>query len=236
MNLGNVTSRIVVLVALMGARMMHAQADRVDAGSFTILKAGQRVGREQFSWRRLPSPDGATFELRAESDQGDRRTTVQLSTDSTGSPVRYAVEIRDATSLSIRLGGQRVRGRFATQLFRATGEGAREYLLTPGTFVLETDLFHQLGVVLRGRNLQSGESVTVPVISPLDNAQRELRISLESADDSVTVAGVRKTAHRWRLEERGGITRTVWGDAQGRILRVLLPSLFLEAVRDDIPR
>ena len=240
MNLRNTTNATVLMALLMALLLaplaVHAQADRLDAGSFTILKAGQLLGREQFSLRKASSADGAAFELRAESNLDEHRTAVQLSTDSVGSPVRYAAEIRDGSTLSVRLGGQRVRGRFATQVRRATGEGAREYLLAPGTLVLETDLFHQLALVLRGRNSGVGESVTVPVISPLDNAQRELRIVLEAVDDSVTIAGVRRPARRWRLEEQGGVMRTVWGDSQGRVLRVLIPSLLLEAVRDDMPR
>ncbi|MEP6766327.1 MAG: hypothetical protein ABJB66_18590 [Gemmatimonadaceae bacterium] len=215
---------------------MRAQGDRLDAGSFTILKAGQRVGREQFSLRKAPSLEGAAFELRAESSIDERRTAVQLSTDSAGTPIKYAVEIRDGTSVTVRLGGQRVRGRFATQVRRARGEGAREYLLAPGTLVVESDFFHQLCFVIRGRTLAVGESMTLPAISPLENAQREIRLTLESLEDSVTIAGIRRPARRWRLEEKGGVLRTVWGDPQGRILRVLISTLFLEAVRDDIPR
>ncbi len=227
--------RFSLVVWLCSPPVVWAQPDRLDAGSFTILKAGQRVGREQFSLRKAPSPEGAVFELRAESNVDERRSAVQLSTDSVGSPVRYAVEIRDGASVTVRIGGQRVRGRFATQSRRPRSEGAREYLLAPGTLVLETEFFHQLCFVLRGRNPSAGESVTLPIIAPLENAQRELRVVLESASDSVTIAGTKRPARRWRLEERGGLIRTVWGDAQGRILRVLIPSLSLEAIRDDIP-
>ncbi|MEP6780364.1 MAG: hypothetical protein ABJC26_10785 [Gemmatimonadaceae bacterium] len=224
------------VIGLSAPQNLRGQTGRIDAGSFTILKSGQRVGREQFSLSKAPSPEGAAFELRAESNVDERRTAVQLSTDSVGTPVKYAVEIREGTTVSARLGGQRVRGRFATQARRPRGESAREYLLAPGTLVIESDFFHQLCFVIRGRALTAGESLTLPVISPLENAQREMKVTLESLDDSVTIAGNKRPARRWRLEEKGGLLRTVWGDAQGRILRVLVPSLFLEAVRDDIPR
>ena len=222
--------------ALVASRVANGQADRIDAGSFSIIKAGQRVGREQFSLRKAPSPEGAGFELRAESNVDERRTAVQLSTDSTGSPVRYAVEIRQGTTVSVRLGGQRVRGRFATQARRLRGESAREYLLAPGTLVLEAEFVHQLCFVLRGRLLSKGEFITIPVISPLENTQREARLTLESVDDSVSLSGTRRTARRWRLEERGGLVRTLWSDGEGRLMRVLIPALSFEAVRDDIPR
>lgn len=230
-----VTSYFAV-IGLCAPQNLRGQTDRIDVGSFTILKSGQRVGREQFSLRKAPSPESAAFELSAESNVDEHRTAVQLSTDAVGTPVKYAVEIRDGTAVSVRLGGQRVRGRFATQARRPRGETAREYLLAPGTLVIESDFFHQLCFVIRGRTLTPDESLTLPVISPLDNARREMRLTLESLDDSVTIAGDRRPARRWRLEEKNGLLRTVWGDAQGRILRVRIPSLYLEAVRDDIPR
>lgn len=224
------------MAGLVIAMPLGAQADRIDAGSFSILHNGLRVGREQFSLRRAPAPDGAVFDLRSELNIGDRRTAVQLSADSLGSPIHYSVEIRDSAAVAVRLGGQRVRGRFATQARRAVGETAREYLLVPGTLILEADFFHQLCFVVRGRSPVVGEAFLLPVISPLENAPGAITVTLESNVDFVTIAGVRRPARRWRVADREGLVRTVWADADGRILRVLIPSRQIEAIRDDIPR
>ena len=103
-----------------------AQPVRLDEGSFTITVNGQRAGREQFSMQRVTTNDGGTIEVRSESAVGDTRTAVRLEADSAGTPVRYSVEARRGAEETLRLGGQRVRGRFATLARSITGESARE--------------------------------------------------------------------------------------------------------------
>lgn len=214
----------------------RAQADRVDAGSLSIEQQGHRVGRERFSLRKAPAPDGSALELRSESVLGDRRTVVQLTTDSLGSPVRYSLEIREGTQVTVRAGGQRLRSRFTTQTVRASGESVREYLLVPGLIVVEAEFYHQLAFVLRGRVLDIGGTLEIPALSLLDNTQRLLRLSLESRGDSVSIAGTPRPASRWKLEDGGGLVRTLWSDAEGRLLRVMIPSRSIDVVRDAVPK
>jgi len=227
----------LLLVSQTGvAASAEAQVDRVDVGGFSIEQQGHRVGREQFSLRRAPAPDGSAFELRSESVSGDRRVAVQLTTDSLGSPIRYSLEIREGTKVTVRAGGQRLRSRFTTQTVRATGESVREYLLVPGMIVLEADFYHQLAFVLRGRAREIGRIVEIPALSLLDNAQSQLRLSLESGADSVTIAGTVRPAFRWNLDDGTGLIRTLWGDAEGRLLRLMIPSKSIDVVRDAIPK
>ena len=132
------------------------QSTRLDVGSFTISVGGQRTGREQFSVQRVVTNDGGTIELRSESAVGDTRTAVRLEADSAGTPVRYSIEARRGTEQILRLGGQRVRGRFATLARSVTGEAAREYLLRPGAVVVEEDGIVQYALLVRGRMLAEG--------------------------------------------------------------------------------
>ncbi len=204
-----------------------------DVGSFTILRDGSRVGREQFSLRRVSSPDGIEFELRAESAIGERRLATRLEIDSAGTPMRYSAEVREGTAVVLKLGGQRVRGRFATLARTDRGEAAREYLLPDGTLVLEDQSFHQAAVLWLGPDRLINEPRSA--LAPMDNSERSIRVTLESATDMVVVAGVRLSASRWAVDDPRN-ARVIWTDADGRILRVLIPSLGLEAVRDDVPR
>lgn len=228
----------MVLVAMTSAsrESLGAQEDRVDAGSFTILERGVRVGREQFSIRRAPSPDGTANEMRAESTSGERRLAVQQSVDSLGSPVHYSLEIREGTAVTVRAGGQRVRGRLVTQARRPSGESAKEYLLAPGVIIIEPGFYHQYEALLLERVPPVGQSVELTALSVLDHSQQRLNLILEASDDAVVIAGTRKAARRWRLE--GGTTpvRTIWADSAGRVLKVLVAAQFLEAVRDDVPK
>lgn len=212
------------------------QALRVDVGSFTLYSNDQRVGREQFSVQQLTGADGVALELRAESAIGDRRAAVRLETDSAAVPVRYSIEEREGATVTLRLGGQRVRGRFTTLARSTSGEAAREYLLAPGARVLEDDGVSQYALMVRHRTLRVGDSLIVPVLTPSANRQGTVRLVLDRADDTVTIAGARRVARQWRVVTASNETRMIWSDADDRLLRLEIPARGFRALRDDIPR
>jgi len=208
----------------------------VDVGSFTTYVDGRRAGREQFSLQSLANADGGNYELRMESASGERRSAVRLETDSVGTPLRYTVEERVGARVTLRLGGQRTRGRFATLARGTRGEAAREYLLTAGAVVLEAEGVHQYCMLVRNRGMREGDSVEVATLSPLENRQGTVRLVLQSVTDSVIIAGARRDARRWRAVAQDGAERLIWADAEGRILRLRIPARRFEALRDDVPR
>jgi hypothetical protein len=161
---------------------------------------------------------------------------VRLETDSAGTPVRYAVEERTGAVVALRLGGQRIRGRFATLARSTRGEAAREYILSPGAIVLEEDGVHQYAMLVRSRRLAPGDTLAIPTLTPIENRQGVARLVLVSAHDTVTIAGSRRDALCWRVLTSMGEARTIWADADGRVLRVRIPARGFEAIRDDIPR
>jgi hypothetical protein len=225
-----------VILLTPAGRAAQGQLTRLDAGSFTVVVNGQRVGREQFSLQQVSTNDGGTIELRSESAIGDRRTAMRLEADSAGTPVRYSLEERRGAELTLRLGGQRVRGRFATLARSVTGEAAREYLLRPGAVVVEEEGFVQYALLVRGRTLPVGAGVTLPSLTPAANSQGVVRVVLEATDDVVAVAGSRRPAQRYRVVATSGEVRMVWADSEGQLLRVSIPARALDAVRDDVPR
>ncbi|MES2521480.1 MAG: hypothetical protein V4617_02195 [Gemmatimonadota bacterium] len=219
---------------------LYAQAtagsSRLDVGSFTLFAGGGRSGREQFSLQSVEGAEGTVLELRAESSVGDRRGAVRLTTDSAGSPLAYAVEERSGAGVSLRLSGQRVRGRFATLARSTQGEAAREYLLTPGVIVLEDHGVHQYALLVRLHRPGVGDTLRIPTLTPIANRQGMIRLVLESVADTVTIAGTACDAWRWQAIPSTGDPRTVWSDPVGRVLRVRIPAQGFEAVRDDVPR
>lgn len=212
------------------------QGERLDVGSFTLFVHDQWAGREQFSMQRIVVTDGATLELRAESAVGDKRTAVRLEADSTGSPVRYSVEERTGATVALRLGGQRVRGRFTTLARSTSGEAAREYLLSPGALVLEDNGVLQYALLVRRPPRRVGAADSVPVLTPIANHQGTVVFTLQSTADTVVIAGSRREARRWRLVTDRGEERFIWADADGRLLRVQIPARGFNALRDDVPR
>ena len=213
-----------------------SQPVRLDVGSFTLLVNGQRVGREQFSAQQLTTNEGPTIELRSESAVGDHRTAMRLEADSAGTPLRYSVEERRGAEQTLRLGGQRVRGRFATLARSVTGESAREYLLLPGAVVVEEDGLVQHMLLVRRGPLAVGSGMTLPSLTPVANTQGAVRVVLEADADVVTIAGARRTAQRYRIVTASGEVRLVWAEHDGQLLRISMPSRGLEAIRDDVPR
>jgi len=211
------------------------QGPRLDVGSFTLFLNGQRAGREQFSLQSIASADGGAYELRAESAVGERRSAVRLETDSAGTPVRYAVEERTGAVIALRLGGQRIRGRFATLSRSTRGEAAREYILSPGAIVLEEEGVHQYAMLVRSRRIVPGDTLTIPTLTPIENRQGVVRLVLVSTRDSVIIAGSRRDAWCWRAITTTGDARTIWADAEGRVLRIRIPSRGFEALRDEVP-
>jgi hypothetical protein len=230
-------SLLLAASSLCPARSAAQASAMVDVGSFSLTQKGERVGREQFSIRNLQGPDGRIIEFRAESAVGTRRSAFRLEVDSTGQPLRYAVEVRDGVDVQLRLGGQRVRGRFATLARGRRGEAAREYLLGERVHVLDEGAVHQYaGLLEHYLSLDVGESLVVPVLSPMENVQNRVQIILEARDDAVVIAGTRRVAWRWKVTPLGGEPRLVWTDADGRLLRLLVTSTGFEALRDDVPR
>lgn len=239
---------LAVIASVVPAAAVQAQAtattspptsalpQRLDEGSFTIVVRGQRVGREQFSVHQLKGADGTALELRAESATGDRRTAMRLEADSAGTPMRYTLEERQGTEQTLRLGGQRVRGRFTTLARSLTGEAAREYLLRPGAVVVEEDGLIQHALFVRQPLRMPGDGVTRPSLTPAANSQGAVHIVLESIADTVTIAGGRRMAQRWRVVTASSEVRLVWADPDGHLLRISIPARGLDARRDDVPR
>ena len=236
----NALAAALLLLSLLGSAPVAAQGApasvRLDEGSFTLVVDGRRVGREQFSlWRRV-SPEGLVFEVRSESAVDDRRRAMRLEADTAGTPLRFSLEEQLGTELTLRLGGQRLRGRFSTLARSQTGEAAREYLLRPGAVIVEEDgMAHHL-LLVRDRRVAAGDGITLPSLTPSANTQGVVRIVLESATDTVAVGGTRRAAKRWRVVTGSGEVRQLWADTEGRLLQLRIPARGLEARRDDAPR
>ena len=229
--------RAIVLVAgahaLAAPRDARAQVATVDEGSFTIVRGGATVGREEFRILRQPAGGGSEYVARALAAYGDRRIAPALQTDAAGLPRRYQVEVRNGRTVEQRLTGQLVRAHFATQTQTGTSEAARTYLVSDTTVIVDDELFHQYFFLALHR--KPGGEARVPVLVPRRNVHGRMRVQ-EAGADRLTLGARTVDATRLEVTEPGGRVRTVWVDAAGRVLRVASPSEGLVAQRDDPPR
>lgn len=207
------------------------QATVVDEGSFTISRAGDRIGREDFSIRHVPTTEGAYETLtRGVVVTGTRRVTVDLSTDSVGLPVRFQSKSVDGREAGDSYRAEVAGRRYSSRTTRGSGESARELMLPAGALVVEDGVVHPLQfVVSRGPG-------SVAAIVPARGIV--VILSVEAAGtDHVSIALQSIQARKFVVREGAdGTVREVWVDAAGRLLKVAIPAQRLVAVRDDAPR
>ena len=222
-----------VAALVLGGTRAGAQVSTVDEGSFTITRGGATIGREEF--RIFRQPAGGTTELvaRGLAAYGDRRIAPALQTDAAGQPLRYQVEVRTGRQVEQRLTGQATRGHFSTQSQTGASEAAREYLVGDRTVVIDDELFHQYFFLALHR--RAGGAATVPVLMPRSNVHGPARVQ-DAGADRLTLGARTLDATRLEVTEPGGRVRSVWVDAEGRVLRVAGAADGIVAQRDDPPR
>lgn len=216
---------------LTGGGTLGAQAVVLDAGTFSLSIAGQRVGREDFSIRRTPAGALATFVAQANVVKGGLRYVVVLSTDSSGVPQSFRLQTLSAGEEVESVTGEWRRGLWSGRAESASGESAREFRLRERTIAIADEAVHQAWFALRGA--AEGE---IQLLLP---RRLEVRSAwIERAGTESVAIGLRTfEAQHWVIRSgRGGeVLREVWTDAAGRLLRVRVPSESLEALRDEAP-
>jgi hypothetical protein len=224
--------RTLLLLSLVAAAgTARAQATVADDGSFTISRGGERVGREDFSVRHVPTTAGAFETLtRGVVVVGSRRITVDLSADSSGFPVRFQLKALDDGRATENYRAEVTGRRFSARASRGSGESARELLLPSGALIVEDGILHPLQfVVARGRGV-------VPAVVPARGVVVSLTVE-DAGADRVSIALQSVEARKFVVREgTAGIVREVWIDAAGRLLKVVVPEDHLIAVRDEAPR
>jgi hypothetical protein len=223
--------RLVLVALSLAARIAAGQATIVDEGSFTISRGGDRIGREDFSIRHVPTTAGAFETLtRGLVVLGPRRLTVDLSADSIGLPARFQSKTTGEGRTSNTYRAEVVGHRLSARSLRSSGESARELLLPDACLLVEDGVLHLLQfVVARG-------SATVQAVVPARGVVVSLTVE-DAGADRVAIAFQSIVARKFIVREGGSaLVREVWTDALGRLLKVSIPSEHLLGVRDDAPR
>ena len=219
--------RALILLALPAVASAQASA-LIDDGTFTISRKGAPVGREAFRIVRVAAPGGQILRGSGTTVLEDRRYTTVLATDSTGTPISYEARLT-YEGKNLRIEGRGRPGRFSVLSSTTGGESAREYVLQNGALLMEEEVFlHYFFVPLA--SAMSGVTVIVP-----REAQQSAFAVTSRGPESVEIAGVKVPGRRFSISS-DGVTRDVWVDALGRLLKVSIPEKELVALRDDLPR
>ena len=207
-----------------------AQTVQLDEGSFRILVNGREVGTETFSLRQNGTGADAVViaQGRVVLDANETTANVQLA----GSGLRlvaYDVELsgEDARRIRASVSGSRASARTVS----SAGETMKEYLVSDGAVLLDDGVAHHYYMI--AKRAEAGASST-PILIPRESRQVQATISV-AGNESVSAGGSTVTAKKIVVQPRGGDVRSVWVDAQNRVLRVEIPARNYVAVRTALP-
>jgi hypothetical protein len=215
--------------ALSLAAPLGAQVATIDEGSFTLFLGAERVGREEFSIRRVPDGGRSVLLLQSTTVLGDRRLSPALRADSSGLPITYQLELREDGTTTTRVSASAGANRLALRVTTARGESARQLPLPAGTVILDEDVVHQYYLV--AARPVGPVSLLVP-----RRLGREDATLTRRADGPVEIGTGTLPARHLVLTDGAGVTTDIWTDAGGRLLRVAVPARGFLAVRDEPPR
>lgn len=222
----------LVLITALGAAVPPASAQEtiVDEGTLVITRNSVPVGREAYRIVRAAAGGGQAFRATATISFDSARITLRLTTDSVGAPLSYQAEVRVRGQLVSHIDGSGRPGRFSTLAQTPHGESAHDYVMGPNPLVLDDDAFdpYFFAVLPPVRNRFS-------VINPRAGTQATFRFE-ERGRESLRVGRGTASARHYALITPSGATRDIWVDAEGRLLRVAIPTRGLVAQRDELPR
>ncbi|HSJ05423.1 MAG TPA: hypothetical protein VK936_01900 [Longimicrobiales bacterium] len=229
MKLGSLAA---ISLALAAAVPVSGQTVQLDEGTFRVLVGGREVGMETFSIRR--NGEGADAVIIAQgrvvlSNGGDEVIANVQFAGAGLRPVAYDLELRGGDARRIR--GSVTGSRAAARTVSPTGETMREFLVTDGAVILDDGVAHHYYFIAQ----RAGAGATsAPIMVPRESRQVQATITA-SGPENVSAGGTTTSARRLTVQPAGGDARQVWIDAQGRVLRVEIPSRSYVAVRTTLP-
>jgi hypothetical protein len=213
--------------ALASARGTSAQTVLIDAGSFRLSVAGREMGRDSFSIRRTGAGEETRILAQGWIDVNSRKISSMLETNGAYGLIRYQATVSGSEDARFQA---TVTGRRMEMAVRSqAGEQTREARAREGAVVLEENVAHHyffLGALAR-------EGARLPVIVPRVDEQADIQVGTITTE-RLAVGGQEVDAKRVQLTANG-IERLIWVDAQGRLLRVEIPSTGFLAERLRAP-
>ncbi|MDX1578642.1 MAG: hypothetical protein R3266_09155 [Gemmatimonadota bacterium] len=195
-------------------------AQELDAGQLQLTEGGERLGVERFRiWRAGTTVNAvATVEL---SGGSEWQVGVQLSAELL--PLKYELQGQGAP----RVSGERFSDRVRFHSIDESGERWKEFPSREVQALLEDGVAHHHLVLVRVLRQANGGRATVVVPSRGEIVAARL---VGEGEDRVSIGERSVSATRYDLEI-GGAPRSVWLDADDRLLRVRDTASRREAIR-----
>jgi hypothetical protein len=223
------TLSLALVCLLTAVPAASAQVTTLDEGSFTLFVGAERVGREEFSIRRVP--DGGRFVLLSQATIAwdDRRLAPALRTDSLGVPLSYQMEVRTEGRVGTRVSATAAGSRLALRVTTDRGESARQLPVADRTVILDDEVVHHHYFVVR-----QGAG-TMSVIVPRRLGREDVVVTVRPST-AIEIGTGTVPARHFLVTDPAGVVTDVWVDADGRLLRLAVPARGFVAIRDEPPR
>lgn len=214
---------------LIPSALVGAQVRTIDQGSFTITMNNQRIGREDFTIVEDASTQNPQILARATVEYRDRGLRLQpiLKANANGVSTEYEITVRGGPIQ--KWTGTIDRNRVRSFVSSDRGQAAKEFVVSVGAMVLDDNVYHQYYFIAK----RAGEG-SIPVIVPQRNTQSTVTVARQGTE-RIDIGTTPVEAQKLSVSESGGQTREVWVDAQGRVLKVAIPSRGIVAARDELP-
>jgi len=206
----------------------------LDRGTFRLTLAGQEVGSESFTIRQDGTGAAAVTlaqgSVALDTGKVAQELTSWLRISAGGArPAEYRLSVQGSAQEQIT--GSVAGGRFSARIVSPAGEMMREYLASDGAVVVDDGLVHQYYFVAQRAG---GASTRVALLIPRESRQ-VLATVTDGGSDPIDIGGRRVDARLLRVSGAGLPERQLWIDAQGRVLRVSIPSRGFVATRTAVP-
>jgi hypothetical protein len=221
----------------------HA-ASVVDAGTFSILIAGRKIGTETFSIRQSADGSVASSEIRIEEGESKARQTSELRLSLTGELRRYEWRELLPGKAQIVLEPQ---DEFLVERITSENEKPIEqpFLMPPSGQVLddfffshrEILLWRYLALVCRpasGQMQCATQKSQFGVVIPRQHTSGMVSIEYVGRD-RLALNGQQLELNHFRLTAEDADDWDLWLDSNQKLVRILIPSSHTEVLRDPEP-
>lgn len=226
------TAASLLAAATLGGSAAQARAQTVtlDEGTFHVTVGGRDAGTETFSIRQRGTGADAVIIARSRAIRdGDEVTASTQLSGQTLRPTAYELEATGADAQKIA--GHATAGRFSTRSVSDAGENMREHRLVEHAILVDAGIAHHYYFL--AKHASSGAS-RVQLLIPRENRHVQARVEM-AGNESIQIGDRSVSARRISVRTDDGDERTVWTDAEGRVLRVRVPASDYVAVRATPP-
>jgi hypothetical protein len=213
-----------------GGPALAAREQALDEGLFVIRRGGEIIGQEQFVIQPGTTRDtraGFAVTTRAQyPPAGTARSLaalVQFQPDSQLNSARYELLDGAQQVMLVRFTPRRI----TVRLGRPGRESTREYPGGTRQILADDSLFAPLAI------LPGMAPGPVTLFSP--RSGRRTPAMLVVRDPEPTVIGGERRSLVWVSLRGGADSRDLWFDDRGRLLKVVLPSRDVSAIREPLP-